>query len=89
VLGAGEINTSFDTPQASVNIKFVTVDGQPAVSRQLNIQILNQDNEPVLHFRADKQVRLIANLVDGSPLPIANEIIQFSVSRDELRVNKC
>ena len=78
VLGAAEINASFDTAQASASIEFVAVDGQPVVNPQLNMQMRNQDNDPVLRFRADQQVRLIANLVDGSTLPIANEIIQFS-----------
>ena len=86
VLGAAEINASFDTAQASASIEFVAVDGQPVVNPQLNMQMRNQDNDPVLRFRADQQVRLIANLVDGSTLPIANEIIQFSVSRGELVV---
>lgn len=85
-LGAAEINASFDTAQASASVEFVAVEGQPVISPQLSIQMRNQDDDPVLRFRADQQVRLIASLVDSNASPVANEIIQFSVSRGELAV---
>lgn len=83
-IGAATVNASFDTVQATASIEFVAVDGQPIESDQLSLQMLNQDGSPTLRFRADQQVRLIANLVDSSAQPVANEIIQFSVTRGEL-----
>lgn len=86
VVGAATVNASFGTLQAQESIEFTTSDEQPQGTTSVTLAMLNQSGEPVLRFRADQQVRLIATLIDAANEPIENEIIAFSTTRGILPI---
>lgn len=88
VVGAAIINASFDTVQAQASLEFTAADPvEPPGSVSVSLEMLNQAGEPTLRFAADQQVRLKATLVDPDGMPLADEILAFSVTRGELTVS--
>lgn len=85
-VGAATINASFDSAQAQAAIEFTLVDGQGSTSSTVTLQMLDQNGDPTLRFRANQQVRLQASLIDATNAPLANQILSFSASRGSLPV---
>ena len=85
-VGAATISANFDSLQATASIEFVAADGVVVGTPSVTIQMRNQAGDSTQRFPADQQVRLVANLLDSNAQPIANEIIQFSVTRGVLDV---
>jgi hypothetical protein len=85
-LGASTVTANFDTLQVSENIEFTASDIAPTPDPTLTLQMLDQAGNPVLRFPADQQVRLLATFIGADSTPVANEIVQFSVTRGQLSI---
>ncbi|MBT0586889.1 Ig-like protein, group 1 [Alteromonas oceanisediminis] len=85
-IGAAQVVASYDSAQAIAGIEYVASQGNETPDAQIQLRMVGQNGEPTQRFKANQQVRLVATLQDVSGEPVANEIIQFSVTRGELSI---
>lgn len=78
-VGANTLTATFESNTDTANYEYTSVTASASLLPVLDVLML-QNNVPVTRFNAGDEISIQATLANGSGQPIAEEIVQFSVT---------